>query len=161
MQSGKWWLTYINYLFASAIFFFLLMCCAADRYFALCSGREGKPWHESWVVMHWWLVSNYLFTLFDVPPHISFVFLTFISFQGSLFLIFWAISWPFHYLVLYYTASGKAAEFGQLKDGYMFESSTGLSRMWEFFSPFNSYLIFDIWQIFLKYRYVPELMVTI
>uniref|UniRef100_A0A7N2L306 Ribosomal RNA-processing protein 40 n=1 Tax=Quercus lobata TaxID=97700 RepID=A0A7N2L306_QUELO len=26
-------------------------------------------------------------------------------------------------------ASGKAAEFGQLKDGYMFESSTGLSRM--------------------------------
>ncbi|KAG6686570.1 hypothetical protein I3842_11G026900 [Carya illinoinensis] len=25
-------------------------------------------------------------------------------------------------------ASGKAAEFGQLKDGYMFESSTGLSR---------------------------------
>jgi exosome complex component RRP40 len=26
-------------------------------------------------------------------------------------------------------ASGKAAEFGQLKDGFMFESSTGLSRM--------------------------------
>uniref|UniRef100_A0A175YN49 Ribosomal RNA-processing protein 40 n=1 Tax=Daucus carota subsp. sativus TaxID=79200 RepID=A0A175YN49_DAUCS len=26
-------------------------------------------------------------------------------------------------------ASGKAAEFGPLKDGYMFESSTGLSRM--------------------------------
>lgn len=26
-------------------------------------------------------------------------------------------------------ASGKAAEFGRLKDGYMFESSTGLSRM--------------------------------
>ncbi|GLT72064.1 hypothetical protein SLA2020_440310 [Shorea laevis] len=26
-------------------------------------------------------------------------------------------------------ASGKAAEFGQLKDGYMFESSTGLSRI--------------------------------
>nr|XP_009795005.1 PREDICTED: exosome complex component rrp40-like [Nicotiana sylvestris] len=26
-------------------------------------------------------------------------------------------------------ASGKAAEFGLIKDGYMFESSTGLSRM--------------------------------
>lgn len=26
-------------------------------------------------------------------------------------------------------ASGKAAEFGPLKDGYMFETSTGLSRM--------------------------------
>lgn len=26
-------------------------------------------------------------------------------------------------------ASGKAAEFGPLKDGFMFECSTGLSRM--------------------------------
>ncbi|KAM3714809.1 hypothetical protein ACJW31_01G362100 [Castanea mollissima] len=32
-------------------------------------------------------------------------------------------------------ASGKAAEFGQLKDGYMFESSTGLSRIYAPDSP--------------------------
>ena len=83
MQSGKWWLTYINYLFASAIFFFLLMCCVADRYFALCSGCEGKPWHESWVVMHWWLVSIHLFILSDVTPYIYIyvMLLTFINFQ--------------------------------------------------------------------------------
>lgn len=28
-------------------------------------------------------------------------------------------------------ASGKAAGFGALKDGYMFECSTGFSRMWD------------------------------
>lgn len=36
----------------------------------------------------------------------------------------WIVCFP-------YIETGKASEFGQLKDGYMFETSTGLSRMWE------------------------------
>lgn len=41
-------------------------------------------------------------------------------------------------LVFIYIANGKAAEYGALKEGYMFECTTGLSRMYVFFSLFQS-----------------------
>ncbi len=132
------------------------MHCVAGRYFDLCSGCEGKPWHESRAVMHWWLVSFFFFFFPVDVPHkchgsdfllVSQGFLLIWYFCLSLLIkkkkIFLSIPWPSHYLVFDFTASGKAAEFGQLIDGFMFESSTGLSRTWEFRSPLNSYLMFD------------------
>lgn len=90
--------------------FYQPLLLAIGRFSSLCSGCEGKPWHESWAVLHWWLVMKvpYVFMLWSVEYFVT-------------------IMW-----ILWFIASGKAAEFGLLKDGYMFETSTGLSRMWDF-----------------------------
>lgn len=45
----------------------------------------------------------------------------------------------------YCIASGKAAEFGQLKNGYMFETSTGLARTWVII-----FVLYSILKIFHK-----------
>ena len=105
--------------------------CLLLQYFSELSCTDG------------WFLFIYLFCL--MLPHIYIyiyiyvMLLTFISFQVYFLIWFFGSSLD----LLHFTASGKAAEFGQLKDGYMFESSTGLSRMWEFCFPSNSYLMFD------------------
>lgn len=53
-----------------------------------------------------------------------------------LFIYLQSISWILSGIDLWFIASGKAAEFGLLKDGYMFETSTGLSRRWAYCSQF-------------------------
>lgn len=68
----------------------------------------------------------------------------------------WIVCFP-------YIETGKASEFGQLKDGYMFETSTGLSRMWEdvqlsyWFKQLNSN-----WQVFIRFffsfYFLPSLL---
>lgn len=34
------------------------MLIATGRCSNLCSCSEGKPWHESGAIMHWWLVRD-------------------------------------------------------------------------------------------------------
>lgn len=46
---------------------------------------------------------------------------------------FWGINFCLLFCFGLLVASGKAAEFGALKDGYMFECTTGLSRMYGFY----------------------------
>ena len=89
-----------------------------------------------------WFLFIYLFCLMLPHIYMSCFWLLLVS-KFTCWFDFLGHLWPFHYLVMHFTASGKAAEFGQLKDGYMFESSTGLSRMWEFCFLSNSYLMFD------------------
>ena len=128
------------------------MCCRQVLWSMFGLWRQTLAWIQSChALMVGWV---FFFILVDVPHKfhgsdfllVSQGFLLIWYFCLSLLIkkkIFLSIPWPSHYLVFDFTASGKAAEFGQLKDGFMFESSTGLSRTWEFCSPLHSYLMFD------------------
>lgn len=75
--------------------------------------------------MHGWFVeaNSHKCGIFNFCDFAELIFLLIIFNTKHLFLDF------FFVFCFEFVASGKAAEFGRLKDGYMFESSTGLSRM--------------------------------
>lgn len=91
------------------------------RYTDICSCCQGQCWHEPRTRMHGWLVFNlYQISAISVTSLILCNPVFYCSYNIGSFLLT---------CNFYFLASGKAAEFGPLKDGYMFESSTGLSRM--------------------------------
>lgn len=92
--------------------YFLMTCLGiSGRYSNLYSYCQGQPRNKPRVIVHGWLVLPLSCKEFLECPNLS------------------AVTLDFNKIILFDTASGKAAEFGPLKDGYMFESSTGLSRM--------------------------------
>lgn len=94
-------------------FFLLYNASLTDWYSSLSSGCESKLWHEPWTFLHWWLAKN-----------ISYIF------HSKCLFLLWCLGfiWTSPLKFLLCIASGKASEFGPLRDGYMFETSTGLSR---------------------------------